>query len=67
MEYQPIILLLFEIIANISFFDSSLINIDGLFLLNELINNNNFIFLQNIVYEIHNNNNLSRLLENLNI
>ena len=67
LEYQPMILLLFEIFAYVSLFDCSKINIDGLFLINELYNNNNFIFLKNIVYEIENTYNLNISLENLNI
>lgn len=41
-EYQPIILLLYEILVQVNLIDFNIVNIDGYFLLEEIHTNNHF-------------------------
>jgi hypothetical protein len=52
LECQPIIFLLFKILEQINMIDYYNFKIDGELLLNELQNNNNFYFLNEIVNQI---------------
>jgi len=52
LEYQSIIFLLFKILEQINMIDHYNFKIDGVLLLDELKNNNNFYFLNEIVDEI---------------
>jgi hypothetical protein len=62
LEYQSIILLLFKILEQINMVDFYNFKIDDNLLLNELLNNNNFNFLNDKVGEIKYNYDLENLI-----
>jgi hypothetical protein len=65
LEYQSIIFLLFKILEQTNMIDHYNFKIDGLLLLDELNNNNNFYFLNEIVNEIKFNYDLENVTNTL--
>jgi hypothetical protein len=66
MNCQPIILLLYEILAQTNQLDSYNIKIDNFMLYDEIINNNTFGFLYDKINDLEFNNNLDELNDTLN-
>ena len=65
LEYQPIILLLYQILAQVNLIDYTIVNINGDLLLQELATNNHFHFIDFNIIDYDDINNIS--LESLNL
>jgi len=66
LEFQPIILLIYKILEQVNSIDCYNIKIDDEILIEELLINNNFIFMNDLIKQIKNNNELDTLTKTIN-
>jgi hypothetical protein len=65
LEFQPIILLIYKILEQVNSIDCYNIKIDDEILIEELLINNNFIFMNDLIKQIKNNNELDTLTKTI--